>query len=194
MVKKWLTIVFCLLLTGCAGKGSASMTLAPAQLTQEEEQMVQLLTPSQGILLDFAADEQLMSLSVSIKELDGTQWVSVGGGSYGLEDSSGRIALQFDLLDEGLRTAIQTKNDFVSSNNFKPEKSDGEGLAWGSTILSESVPLEYGKEIPVAIQAFSSGKFYSTDVSTYYEPERLAEQSYAKVLALTLTFGTQQIN
>ena len=152
-MKRIFALLFCLLFTGCASMGGDSMTLSPAQLTQKEEQMVQLLTPNQGILLDFAADEQLKSLSVSIKELDGTQWVSVGGGSYGLEDSSGRIALQFDLLDEGLRTAIQTKNYFVSSNNFKPEKSDREGLAWGSTILSDSVPLEYETEIPVAIQA-----------------------------------------
>ena len=88
------------------------MTLAPAQLTQEEEQMVQLLTPSQGILLDFAADEQLMSLSVSIKELDGTQWVSVGGGSYGLEDSSGRIALQFDMRHILVQDLRQVKRLF----------------------------------------------------------------------------------
>lgn len=192
-MKRIFALLFCLLFTGCASMGGDSMTLSPAQLTQKEEQMVQLLTPNQGILLDFAADEQLQSLSVSIKELDGTQWVSVGGGSYGLEDSSGRIALQFDLLDEGLRTAIQTKNYFVSSNNFKPEKSDREGLAWGSTILSDSVPLEYETEIPVAIQAFTTGSFYSTDVSAYYEPEQLAERGYAKVLALTITFSTQQL-
>ena len=150
-----LALLLALLLTGC-GAEKKGMQIEKAKLTRAEENLARLLGTAHGneLLYDFSVDENVESLQINAYELIDGQWqLFSGGGGLALNAKSGRIALSFEKLGEGLRTAIQTGDD-VSASEFKSaEPLENPGSI--SMMACDRSAIEYDVEIPIALQILS---------------------------------------
>ena len=94
------------------------MTIAPAQLTGEEQKLADLLALGMEShhIFSFQA-KGAKSLHFNVYELVDGEWSPLpGGGGGGLSEESGRIALTFGKMTEGVRLAYQTEQDNISTS------------------------------------------------------------------------------
>lgn len=180
------------------GSSTKSMTIQPAKLTKEEENIAKLLDDNAPQhIFDFTVDDTIESFKVNVYRLEDGQWELVSGaGGQAYEDSSGRLALTFDNLGEKLRVSIQGENDGGSSfYEREPESIIKEASGNAYMLLAGSTTIEYEKEIPLAIQVFSSEQNFSVfEVDSFYHPEEYASQNYAGVYAVTICFSRETLS
>ena len=157
-MKKMLLIMLAgmLLLTGCAQKNEApKMYVEAAQLTKAENDIAQLLGVGTGYMIyDYVLDETVKQMSVRVYELIDGAWVLYnGGGGTTIKGPKGRIALEFDVLPDGMRVAVQDGSGIVATTHdtiYDP--LDVSGMSRSTAKLGDRATVEYGKEIPVAVQ------------------------------------------
>ena len=108
IMKKWIITVLMMVgivsMVGCsdAPKTAEKMYIEPAQLTEEEEKIAALLgLNTKQRIFDFELDETVQSIQVNTyRLLDGEWKLETGGGGQAFSDTEGRIALDFDRVDE----------------------------------------------------------------------------------------------
>lgn len=109
-----LAIVGMISMVGCSDteKTADKMYIEPAKLTEKEEKIAALLGGNtQQKIYDFVLDETVQSIQVNTYRLIDGEWkLETGGGGQTFSDSTGRIALSFERLDEGIRIAIQSEH------------------------------------------------------------------------------------
>lgn len=180
-----------LLLTACGGQ--KAMVIETAKLSKAEENIKKLLGNAHGseYIFDFRLDDQVKSIEVNTYELEDGAWkLTSGGGGQSLDEKAGRLALKFDVLGEDLRVAIQT-GDEISASEFR----SAEPLEnYGSTATG-SMPhavIEYGKEIPLALQVNTSKTAVRAldPEGAFRNPGEIAEYGYERVCLLTVMFST----
>ena len=190
-------IAACLLLSlvGCSREPDApSMYLQPAQLTEEEENIVELLgLDPQHHIFDFSADDSIQSIQVNTYQLRDGAWDLIsGGGGYTFTDLSGRLALGFDKIPNGLRAALQSEDICGStSHNANPE-TDFEGMGCANSFLSNQTDIVYEQELPLAIQIITEkNEITSYQVEYFSHPEEYTEYEY--VYAITVRFSQKTV-
>lgn len=99
----------CFLLGGCAPASSApkNMYIRPAELTQEENDLAELLGADQR-LFDFELDDSVQSMQIACYRLEDGEWKPEVGGWRQFTDPNGRLALGFEDLREGQRCRAST--------------------------------------------------------------------------------------
>ena len=101
------SIVGMLSMVGCSNteKTVEKMYIESAQLTEEEEKIAALLgLNTQQQIYDFVLDETVQSIQVNTYRLIDGEWkLETGGGGQAFSDTTGRIALSFDRLDEEIK-------------------------------------------------------------------------------------------
>ena len=189
--------VMALSLCACAGK-DPDMSIQPAQLTEEENRLLELLNVGmeQYRIFDFTVSNKVQSIQINTYELQNGMWeVLVGGGGHAFTDPKGRLALSFGKLTEGLGTALQGEscNDAVSYT--LPPQEDGASMSYATSTLSRGIPVAYDQEIPLVIQvATTKSEIHSYDVDYFNRPEEYAKLGYEHVYAITVLFSQEPLD
>lgn len=187
-------ILLVLILSGCAK--NEGMYVEPAQLTQEEENIAELLgLNTEHRIFDFAVDDTLQTVQVNVYKLEDGAWslISGGGGLDFAGCTSGRLALGFDQIAAGVRIALQSgKNKSITSYNRETEE---ESLGRATTVLHDRTEVVYDQEIPLVIQIETSKNEVRTyDVSYFNSPEEYEKEGYEHVYAITILFSRDALS
>ena len=188
MKKLLLVFTLCLvLLTGC-DKKEEPMTFFPASFTQKEADLLSLLgKENDQYIYDFILDKDVKNMDIVVWKLDGKEWAEHHSMSRQFVDEKGRLSFEFDNISEGIRIALQSKNN-SGHTNFEGEKKPYR-MAVATSFLENTSTIEYGKEIPVAVQiATSKNMVTSYGVEYFHTPEEYAKLNYEEVYAVTVKF------
>lgn len=194
-----LAIVGMLSMAGCAEKekNEEKMYIEPAQLTEEEEEIASLLgLNTEQRIYDFTLDESVQSIQVNTYRLIDGEWkLEAGGGGQAFSDTTGRIALGFERLDEGNRIAIQSEHT-DGSTEYKSERNEdlNEIGSFATSVLSGKAEVVYEKEIPLAVQIITSkNEVVSYQVDYFHSPEEYEKLGYEGVFAVTVRFSQKTV-
>lgn len=194
-----LAIVGMLSMAGCADKekNEKKMYIETAQLTEEEEEIASLLgLNTEQRIYDFTLDESVQSIQVNTYRLIDGEWkLEAGGGGQAFSDTTGRIALGFERLDEGNRIAIQSEHT-DGSTEYKSERNEdlNEIGSFVTSVLSGKTEVVYEKEIPLAVQIITSkNEVVSYQVDYFHSPEEYEKLGYEGVFAITVRFSQKTV-
>lgn len=174
---------------------TASMCLEPAQLTQEEQNIADLLGASaEHPIFDFTVDESVQSLQINTYVLSNGKWELIsGGGGQAFSDPQGRIALGFDKIAEGVRVAVQSENTIGSTSYTCDPGEEFEGMGCATSFLSSQTEIVYEQEIPLAVQIVTAkNQITSYAVDFFSRPEEYA--GYEHVYAITVRFSRHPVS
>ena len=204
--KRYISLLLGLLMmftfTACGGdkdkdkENESGMTIAPAQLTEEEQNLADLLALGMEShhIFSFQA-KGAKSLHFNVYERADGNWSPLpGGGGGGLSVESGRIALTFGKMTEGVRLAYQTERDNISTSFQITPADDVSNMAFAtSTLDTEPTAIELDQEIPLVIQiATSQNELRMYKVDYFGMPRELAKTGYEHIYAITVTFSAQE--
>ena len=184
---------------GCSAtsKTADKMYIEPAQLTEEEEKIAALLgLDTQQKIYDFVLDETVQSIQVNTYRLMDGEWkLETGGGGQAFSDATGRIALSFERLDEGIRIAIQSEHSGGSTEYDSERNEDlNEIGGYATSILSEKTEFAYEEEIPLVVQIITSkNEVVSYQVDYFNSPEEYEKFEYEGVFAITVRFSQKTV-
>ena len=194
-----MAIVGMLSMVGCSDteKTAEKMYIEPAQLTEEEEKIAALLgLNTQQPIYDFVLDETVQSIQVNTYRLIDGEWkLETGGGGQAFSDVTGRIALSFERLDEGIRIAIQSEHS-GGSTEYNSERNEdlNEIGGYATSILSEKTEFAYEEEIPLVVQIITSkNEVVSYQVDYFNSPEEYEKFGYEGVFAITIRFSQKTV-
>ena len=194
-----LVVIGMMSMVGCsdAPKSAEKMYIEPAQLTEEEEKIAALLgLNTKQRIFDFVLDESVQSIQVNTYRLINGEWkLETGGGGQAFSDMDGRIALDFERLDEGIRIAIQSEHT-GGSTEYESERNEdlNEIGSFATSVLSEKTDVVYEEEIPLAVQVItSSNQVMSYQVDYFNSPEEYEKLGYEGVFAITIRFSQKTV-
>ena len=193
-----LAIVGMLSMVGCSDteKTAEKMYIEPAQLTEEEEKIAALLgLDTHQKIYDFVLDETVQSIQVNTYRLMDGEWKLETGGGQAFSDATGRIALSFERLDEGIRIAIQSEHSGGSTEYDSERNEDlNEIGSYATSILSEKTEFAYEEEIPLVVQIITSkNEVVSYQVDYFNSPEEYEKYGYEGVFAITVRFSQKTV-
>ena len=194
-----MAIVGMLSMVGCSDteKTAEKMYIEPAQLTEEEEKIAALLgLNTQQPIYDFVLDETVQSIQVNTYRLIDGEWkLETGGGGQAFSDVTGRIALSFERLDEGIRIAIQSEHSGGSTEYNSERNEDLNEIGnYATSILSEKTKFAYEEEIPLVVQIITSkNEVVSYQVDYFNSPEEYEKFGYEGVFAITVRFSRKTV-
>lgn len=173
-----------------------AMTIQPAQLSEEEQNLADLLALGMEAyhIFEFRA-EDAKYLELNVYELEDGAWRHVpGGGGIGLLEGNGRIALTFGKMTEGVRLAVQAKEANYSTSVQIEPGDDVSGMTFATSALSGSTAIELDQEIPLVVQIVTAqNEIRSYDVDYFGMPREYAKHGYEHVYAITATFSAQEL-
>jgi len=194
-----LAMIVMMSMAGCSDKlkSAEKMYIEPAQLTEEEEKIAALLgLNTKQRIFDFVLDESVQSIQVNTYRLIDGEWkLETGGGGQAFSDMDGRIALDFERLDEGIRIAIQSEHT-GGSTEYESERNEdlNEIGSFATSVLSEKTDVVYEEEIPLAVQVItSSNQVMSYQVDYFNSPEEYEKLGYEGVFAITIRFSQKTV-
>ena len=184
-------------LCACAGAGP-DMSVQPAQLTQEESNLVKLLDVGMEDfhIYDFTVSDKVQSIQINAYELEDGAWsMVVGGGGHAFTDPKGRLALRFGKLTEGMSVALQGESSSGGvSHHTEPEEGGGP-MSFATSTLTRSMPVVYEEEIPLVIQvATTQSEIRTFDVEYFSRPEEYEKFNYEHVYAVTVRFSEKPLS
>lgn len=187
-------------LCGCGAKEGketeGAMTIQPAQLSEEEQNLADLLALGMEAyhIFEFRA-EDAKYLELNVYELEDGAWSHVpGGGGIGLLEGNGRIALTFGKMTEGVRLAVQAKEANYSTSVQIEPGDDVSGMTFATSALSGSTAIELDREIPLAVQIVTAqNEIRSYDVDYFGMPREYAKHGYEHVYAITVMFSQKTV-
>ena len=127
--------------------------------------------------------------------MDGEWKLEAGGGGQAFSDTTGRIALGFERLDEGNRIAIQSEHT-GGATEYNSERNEdlNEIGSFATSVLSEKTEFEYEEEIPLAVQIITSkNEVVSYKVDYFHSPEEYEKLGYEGVFAITVRFSQKTV-
>lgn len=154
-----LAAALALSLAGCGangdnskGKGGA-MTIAPAQLSQEEQALADLLALGMEAyhIFDFQV-EGAKSIHLRAYELADGEWNCAEHGVLEAAGGAGRVALTFGKMTEGVRMACKDASGVYSSEVTMAAGDDAASMTFATSTLTESAKIELDQEIPLAVR------------------------------------------
>ena len=199
MIAIILAMIGMMSMAGCSGTpmSAEKMYIQPAQLTEEEEKIAELLgLNTKQRIFDFVLDESVQCIQVNTYRLIDGEWkLETGGGGQAFSDPDGRIALDFERLDEGIRIAIQSEHT-GGSTEYESERNEdlNEIGSFATSVLSEKTEFNYEEEIPLAVQVItSSNQVTSYQVDYFNSPEEYEKLGYEGVFAITIRFSQKTV-
>ena len=172
-----------LLLSGCTIQPS----IAPAKLTKDEQALLRMFDSSYPQqVFDFVAPEGAVGLIIRRQSLEDGQWVTASHYLQ-LNGQTGRFAISFDDLADGLRCAILQNGEVESVSATRDAELDTTGMITATTALSTPVHAALHAEIPLLMQLFSHEMpLPSASLNDY--PGIVAFSEYDYVYIVTATF------
>lgn len=194
---KQVVYLFCalallLLLSACdAQKKPAAMEIMYADLTEAEQGVFQLMKEHHAALFDFALEAPAGQIQTRAYRLgDDGAWEPVGGGAFTFEEKEGRLALTFDRLSDGFRTAVQGQGMISNQNEAHIQEGRIEESVTTGFAQGPATKIVWDEEIPLALQIVAPREIPVSCSTTYYfRPENLTNQGYEQVYAVTVAFS-----
>lgn len=201
----FLAALLALALGGCGAapvKGG-SKTIAPAQLTAEEEALATLLDVEMDSyrIFDFVSGsgkekegEGVQSVQLTLYELSEGEWAVKAQARRAFSDAKGRIALSFGKITDGVNMAVQSENMLENMTLDKLTQSGTASMSYTTSVLTESADMELDKETPLAIQIVTSKNDIQSYGVQYFEmPREYAKHGYEHVYAITVMFSEKTV-
>lgn len=195
-----LAALMALTLTACGAAlkkdKKASMTIAPAQLSEEETALAELLALGMDSyrIFDFQA-KGAKSLEFNVYELADGEWSRLpGGGGVELSQEEGRVALTFGKMTDGVQFALQAGGAKYSTSVQIEPKDNVSNMTFATSTLDDAAAIELEQEIPLVLQVVTSKnevRMYKVDY--FGMPRELDKQGYEHVYAITVTFSAQEL-
>ncbi|MDE6589484.1 MAG: hypothetical protein K2K53_03885, partial [Oscillospiraceae bacterium] len=189
----FLAVLLALGASGCGAAGHEAMTIQPAQLSADEEALGQLLDVDMDFyhIFDFqteggnsAKKTGVQSVQLTLYELADGEWAPLIQDREAFSDTSGRIALSFGKIAEGVRIAVQGENSFSSRTQDMTPGDDVLSMAHATSMLTSTTTIELDKETPLVIQiATTKGEIRSYGVEYFSMPREYAKHGYEHVYA-----------
>ena len=197
-ISLFLAAVMMLALAACGGEKDKekeeTMTIQPAQFSEEEQNLAELLALDLGDYHVFSFEAKgAKTLQFNTYELEGGDWSLIqGGGGAELSAETGRIALTFGKITDGVRLAFQTEGQIMSTSIWPEPEDDVSAMTVTTSMLGESRAITLEEEIPLAVQIITSkNEIRSYDVEYFGMPREYAKHGYEHVYAITVTFSAQ---
>lgn len=198
-MKKIIAIILaltCLLgVVGCGKTNDNKMYIEPAQLSKEEENIGKLLgLDTDHIIYDFTLEDGIQTMEVNTYILIDGEWDMISGGGQVFEDTTGRIALGYDKIAEGVRVAIQSDNENDATSYIPTTDEDFSKITIGTTKLNNRTKISFDEEIPVVLQIMTTknGIRNQPIIEQFFEPNTLEEYEY--VYAITVRFSQKSVS
>lgn len=200
-----LAAVIALALCGCraAPTGGGAKTIAPAQLTAEEEALATLLDVEMDSyrIFDFVSGsgrekegEGVQSVQLTLYELSEGEWAVKAQSRRAFSDAKGRIALSFGKITDGVNMSVQSENVMENMTLDKITQSGTASMSYTTSVLTESADMELDKETPLAIQIVTSKNDIQSYGVQYFEmPREYAKHGYEHVYAITVMFSEKTV-
>ena len=173
-----------------AGEDTARTShIQPAQLTQEEQALVDLMGRDAACrLFEFDTGGVVSWVRIQVYQLTDGAWNKVSGVSTPILEERGRVALNFDNMQDGLRMAVQ-HGELLIEHTYTPEQgAEASGGRWVTAQLTQRQELA-GEEIPLAIQIVTDRQPVSdVQLEDFFRPEEYAAGGYECVYAVTAEF------
>ena len=184
-----------IVLSGCTILNTENQTpnmyIEMAQLTEEEENILQLSEPEEKCYLyDFYLDDTVKTIQINIYELIDEKWENtLDGETIEFEDLQGRAALILDNI--GFQAYLQNEDEFILSAYYLEQTEELDYyMASVLTSLQERKEIVYEQEIPLAIQIKTTqDKIHSYNVDFFFKPKLYAQHDYEHVYAITILFS-----
>ena len=202
-----LGLALALSLLGCGAikdkekdKGAdGAMSIQPAQLSEEEQALLQLLAVGMDNyrIFDFQLKEGsgVQSVILTTHELLDGDWSAISQDRISLTDAEGRIALTFRKITDGATMAVQSASGGRSNSYAPVPEEDVSNMAFATSKLSSPTPIEFDQEIPLVLQvATAKSEFTTYDVAYFGMPRELAKHEYEHVYAITATFSQKPVS
>ncbi len=192
-----LAAALALSLAGCGANGDkdknkgGAMTIAPAQLSEEEQALADLLALGMESyhIFDFQV-EGAKSIHLRAYELSDGEWNCAEHGVLEAAGGAGRVALTFGKMTEGVRMACKDAAGIFSSEVTMAAGDDAASMTFATSTLTESAKIELDQEIPLAVQiATTKNEIRSYEVGYFHMPREYAKHGYEHVYAITVTFS-----
>lgn len=194
-----LAAALALALAGCGANEDsgkhAAMSIWPAQLSEEENALTELL----GIgmdpyrIFDFQMGDSpngVQSILLRAYELVDGEWEVKAESSRTFTDAKGRLVLTFGRMTDGVRIAWQSENHSGGMDFAMVAADDVSAMNFVTSKLSSSPAIEFDQEIPLVLQFVTSQNEFSTyDVDYFGMPRELAKRGYEHVYAITAAFS-----
>ena len=146
MLRRWIpTLILsacCLALSGCQDSAGAQNTLAPAQLSQQEQDILTLASGTTAAVYDLSC-EGAAQLSVDSYRLEGTEWKKLENSSllglFDEEDASfhGRLLISFTQQEPFGSCRVALQEDGTVSASDSPVRSFGEGVYYAASAFAQ---------------------------------------------------------
>lgn len=198
-----MAVLMALGLVGCGADDSknkdkdAARTIAPAQLLEEEQNLVQLLGLGMESyhIFEFQAGGA-QSLQFNTYELVDGDWSRIqGGGGAETAAETGRIALTFGKITDGVRLAFQAEDQFMSTSYWPEPGDDVSGMTFATSALDGTQTIELEQEIPLVLQvATAKNEVRVYPVDYFGMPRELAKHDYEHVYAITVVFSEKSVD
>jgi hypothetical protein len=193
-----MVLTLMLAITGCGNKSTmAEMRIQPAVLTPNETSLIELINSSDqsSHIFEYNVDSNAQTVAITAYKLDDEgKWVArFGPSSFAMQATTGRIAISFDNIDDGMGIAMQDNTGTVGSSMDPGQKSNLSEMTRVSSF-ADIVDIEYDKEVPLAMQVFSSdGDMISGAMDTFYHPEKLLKSGYDEVFVVVIEFSKKDL-
>lgn len=194
-----LAAALALALCGCGANGNdgkhAAMSIWPAQLSQEEAALTELLDIGMDPyrIYDFQMGDSpngVQSILIRAYELSDGEWAVKSESSRSFTDAAGRLALTFGKMTDGVRAAWQSENHSGGMSFTMEAADDVSAMNFVTSKLSGTPSMEFDQEIPLVLQFVTSQNEFSTyDVDYFGMPRELAKRGYEHVYAITVAFS-----
>lgn len=200
-----LAVLLALAVSACGVTGHAAMSIHPAQLSAEEEALARLLDVNMDSyrIFDFQMDggngktaksSGVQSVQITLYELVDGEWAVKAQGQKAFSDATGRIALSFGKITEGVTMTLQSENTFDSTTLDKITEAGTASMSYNTSMLTETVTMELDKETPLAIQIVTSKNDITSYGVQYFEmPREYAKHGYEHVYAVTVMFSRKTV-
>ncbi len=184
-----------------AKPNSAQMYIEPAKLTEQEQNILNLMVTDdkENLIVDFKLDDNVKSMEISQYRLVDGKWAPESKSRRIFTDNEGRCAISYERLSEGMRFALQSEKEKGSTSHFTPqdkltdEQISLSKIGVGTTKLSNKTKIEYEKEIPLVLQVITSKNEIHLVLDSFDAPESYADKNYEAVYMITVKFSQQEI-
>lgn len=175
---------------------SAKMILRPAELSQKETKIMQLLEDNNdAVIFDFVLDERVQSVEMTHHVREDGEWME-STDAVALDSPKGRIAFVRNPEIQRLRTSVQTESGQTSVTTTWEQDERFKELGHGRASLNHEVKVEYGREIPVMLDFRTNKDEVSfvlsenlEDLKAYYQDE-----GYEQINIVTVKFETEKLS
>lgn len=189
MKKRWMAVifllVFALLMSGC----SSSAKLMPAQLSESEQQLVNLFGAQNAALIAYQIDGDANSATLQMATYENGESKTDTLLSVPLKEKNGRILIWYQETGNQLYVAVQEKSGLVTSQVLSNAFDLSIASAAFSQPLSQPFTGELTGELPVFLRiAGENGTIGVRDIADYAEnPELLKSMQSAQLVTVSFS-------